>query len=223
MLDSDRFLKKYETSFQSKLIGYLNENKCPPESASITPSILRSTVDEVRMANRLSEALSVDSFELVRSVLITELEKVVSIKRENSTLQSINEFYNDVVSVDDKAINELNKLITNYQKISLSSVEHEALCEHAKREIGLNSNNFHAYKLRTFDGKPMVEIVFYLGNNATNMYRNAWLGVKGSPLKYLAFSRVSHLSLHAIQVSMFANSPGFNHLSVGSRGLSYEP
>tara|TARA_R110002049_G_scaffold226037_1_gene398077 strand:- start:1016 stop:1459 length:444 start_codon:yes stop_codon:yes gene_type:complete len=146
----------------------------------------------------------------------------MNIKKRNASLEEQNNFYGEVIIAPLKAEQELDGLVANYLPINLSQLQNALLIKQAKLKLGLRFNNFRAYRLANFDGKPTIEIVLYIDNEASKNFRSAWLGVKGLPLKSLSFCSVSSLSEHVNQVSIFANLFDLNYMHVGQRGLRYE-
>lgn len=216
---SSRFLKSYETSFQANVIDSLREF-LPREN--LDRFTLKASKQEAEIAELFANALGVDQSAYVEAIMEAELSRMVNIKKRRATLEDMNVFYSEAVSVVDQAKNELEGLVANYLHINVSQLQNERLIKQAKSKLGLRYNNYRAYRLANFDGKPTIEIIFYIDNIVSNMYRNAWLGIQGSPLKYLSFCEVNSLCEYVNQVSIFANLFDLKYMHVGPRGLRYE-
>ena len=216
---SSRFLKSYETSFQANVIDSLREY-LPREN--LDRFTLNASKQEAEIAGLFASALGVDQSAYVEAIMEAELSRMVNIKKRRATLEDMNVFYSEAVSVVDQAKHELEGLVANYLHINISQLQNERLIKQAKSKLGLRYNNYRAYRLANFDGKPTIEIIFYIDNIVSNMYRNAWLGIQGSPLKYLSFCEVNSLCEYVNQVSIFANLFDLKYMHVGPRGLRYE-
>lgn len=216
---SSRFLKSYETSFQANVIDSLREF-LPREN--LDRFTLKASKQEAEIAELFANALGVDQSAYVEAIMEAELSRMVNIKKRRATLEDMNVFYSEAISVVDQAKKELEGLVANYLPINVSQLQNERLIKQAKSKLGLRYNNYRAYRLANFDGKPTIEIIFYIDNIVSNMYRNAWLGIQGSPLKYLSFCEVNSLCEYVNQVSIFANLFDLKYMHVGPRGLRYE-
>lgn len=216
---SSRFLKSYETSFQANIIDSLRKLSKNEDYESFN---LIMTKEQAGLSKIFSESLGVTARSYIQTVMEAELARMMNIKKRNASLEEQNNFYGEIIIAPLKAEQELDGLVANYLPINLSQLQNALLIKQAKLKLGLRFNNFRAYRLANFDGKPTIEIVLYIDNEASKNFRSAWLGVKGLPLKSLSFCSVSSLSEHVNQVSIFANLFDLNYMHVGQRGLRYE-
>lgn len=216
---SRRFIKSYETSFQAMVKDDLRA--LVPEFDEETFTVEMSS-EEAGIAKIFSSALGVGLDQYISKVMEAELSRMINIKKRRATLDDMNEFYSEVIVAEPKAVIELKGLVANYLPIALPQLQNEGLLKHARSRLGLRFNNYKAYKLANFDGKPTVEILFYLDHASSSRYRNAWLGIHGAPLKYLSFNSIKGLCEYLQQVSIFANLCDMRFMDVGPRGLRYE-
>jgi len=177
---------------------------------------------ENELSEILATALGVDQAKYVEAVMEAELSRMVNMKKRRASFEEMNAFYAEVVKVSGEVGNEFKGLVANYLPISLAHLQNDRLVKIAKTKLGLRYNNYKAYRLANFDGKPTIEIIFYLDTVVSNVYRNAWLGIKGAPLKYLSFCEMNCLSEYVNQVSIFANLVDLKYMHVGLKGLRYE-
>ena len=215
-----RFKKCYSNSFQARVIGSLKENSNLREEAEAYT--LPVSHNEAKVAEIFADTLGVDTSTLVETLMAAELARMLRLKRKGATFGEMNAFYNEVVEIHASEKSEINKLVANYLRIDLDDLLNPNLVKYAKKNLGLGVNNYKAYRLANFDGKPVIEMIFYIDRSKGGKYSQAWLGIKGAPIKSLTFSKVSYLNEFVHQVSIFANLFDLEFCHVGSRGLRYE-
>ncbi|WP_045861683.1 hypothetical protein [Teredinibacter purpureus] len=215
-----RFKKCYSNSFQAKVIGSLKENSNLRKETEAY--VLPVSNDEARVAEIFADTLGVDASTLVETLMAAELARMLRLKRKGATFSEMNGFYNEVIEIQAAQKSEIDKLVANYLPIDLDELQNSNLVKYAKKNLGLRVNNYRPYRLANFDGKPVIEMIFYIDQSRERKYSQAWLGIKGAPIKSLTFSKVSYLNEFVHQVSIFANLFDLEFCHVGSRGLRYE-
>jgi hypothetical protein len=214
-----RYLKSYKTSFQAKVIDSLRELLPRKNVDSFT---LNASSQESEIAELFSSALGVSQSVFLASIMEAELLRMVNIKKRRASLEDMNVFYSEAIVVDEQVNKELGGLVANYLPVKITQLKNEQVIKQANSKLGFRYNNYRAYRLANFDGKPTIEIIFYIDNTVSKRYKNAWLGVQGSPLKCLSFCNVNSLCEYVNQVSIFANICDLEYMHIGSRGLRYK-
>ncbi|MFA0809496.1 hypothetical protein [Microbulbifer epialgicus] len=212
-----RFLTSNEKSFQAMMKNDLKFIKSKKNKDTYT---LQLSLEEQAIAQVFAKSLGVNLDVYVATLMEAELLRMTNIKKRRATFEDLNEFYREVVITNQKTEKELEGLVANYQPIALSHLKNEELIKHARTRLGLRYNNYKAFKLASFDGKPSIEIIFYLDQMSSSTdYRQAWLGIKGTSLKYLSFSNIKDLCEYLQQITLCANLYDMHYMDLGPRGL----
>lgn len=219
-MNTRKFKKEYTSSFQASVIADLKGSI--KRETTEEPYSLPVTNNEAQLAELFAEALGVSSNTFVASLMEAELARMLKLKRKGATFSEMNEFYSSVVELKDAERNEINQLVANYLPIKLNELQNRALIDYSRKKLGLRFNNYVAFRLANFDGKPVIEMVFYIDQSKGRRYLQAWLGIKDAPIKTLTFTKVSSLNKYVTQVSVFANLFDLEFCHVGRRGLRYE-